>query len=218
MKKLFLIFALCFCTSIASAQFIEVVHLKNGNMIRGIITEQIPNQNLKIQTVDGNVFVYTYDEIEKVTKEALVRNLALQTLSPSATSFQPHYELSIDMGYSINVRDYGAGQVNFSTSYGCRIIPYLYVGAGFGFDYYHSADVLGVPIFADFRGYFTKSEVKPFLNFRFGYSVCNIEGLYFSPSIGVNYKKLDIGFGYTYQRVYDTLNIGAITFKIGIRL
>ncbi len=225
MKKLFLLFVFCCFAGVASAQYAETVHLKNGSIIRGTIIEQIPNQNLKIQTGDGNVFVYSFDEIEKITKEVPVRNHALRTSTVTAVSPRPHYEGSLDIGYSINVSDYKAGRVNFSTSHGCRIIPYLYVGAGLGFDYYHSADVFGIPIFADFRGYFTKSEVKPFLNFRIGYSVCDIKGLYFSPSIGMNYRSLDIGLGYTYQKAkvddyyYDsnTINVGAITFKIGIR-
>ena len=47
----------------------DVVYLKNGSIIRGLIIEQIPNVSLKIQTADGSVFVYKIDEIEKMTKE-----------------------------------------------------------------------------------------------------------------------------------------------------
>jgi hypothetical protein len=47
----------------------EVVYLKNGGIVRGIIIEQIPNEQLKIQTRDGNVFVYKMTEVEKITKE-----------------------------------------------------------------------------------------------------------------------------------------------------
>lgn len=50
----------------------EVVYLKNGSIIRGTIIEQIPNETLKIQTKDGNIFVYKFDEIAKTTKEAIV--------------------------------------------------------------------------------------------------------------------------------------------------
>ena len=49
----------------------DVVYLKNGSIIRGIIIEQVPNQSIKIQTKDRNVFVFKYDEIEKMTKENL---------------------------------------------------------------------------------------------------------------------------------------------------
>ena len=58
-------------TSQAFAQQMEdVVHLKNGGLIRGTIIEQIPGESLKIQTRDGNVFVYKMDEIAKISKES----------------------------------------------------------------------------------------------------------------------------------------------------
>lgn len=52
----------------------EVVYLKNGSIIRGTIIEQIPNETLKIQTRDGSVFVYKFDEIIKITKEPPVKS------------------------------------------------------------------------------------------------------------------------------------------------
>ncbi len=235
MKKLLLLVALCFCASVASAQTIEIVHLKNGGRIRGIITEQIPNEQLKIQTSDGNIFVYSFDEIEKITKELPgqepVSAFGNRRNNTYTSSFRPHYEGGADLGYSLGVSYIdGTGRLNVSTTHGCRLIPELYVGAGLGVDYYHDGSTYGIPIFADFRGYFTRQAVKPFLNFRIGYSVGEVEGLYFSPSIGVNYKMLDISLGYTYQKAdvfyydiyfeefcFEKANIGAITIKVGIR-
>jgi len=54
-----------------SNQLIDVVYLKNGGSVRGMIIEQIPNVQLKIQTNDGSVFVYKFEEIEKMTKEQM---------------------------------------------------------------------------------------------------------------------------------------------------
>ncbi len=54
-------------------QMEDVVHLKNGGLVRGTIIEQIPGESLKIQTRDGNVFVYTMDEIAKMSKEPVMR-------------------------------------------------------------------------------------------------------------------------------------------------
>ncbi len=48
---------------------IDVVYLKNGSIIRGIIIEQIPNVSVKLKTRDGNIFVFKTDEIEKLTRE-----------------------------------------------------------------------------------------------------------------------------------------------------
>ena len=47
----------------------DVVYLKNGGFVRGTIVEQIPGESLKIQTRDGNVFVFAMDEITRLSKE-----------------------------------------------------------------------------------------------------------------------------------------------------
>ena len=47
----------------------DIVYFKNGSIIRGIILEQIPNESLKIQTRDENLFVFKMDEVEKIVKE-----------------------------------------------------------------------------------------------------------------------------------------------------
>lgn len=52
-----------------NGQYVDVVYIKNGSIIRGIIIEQIPNVQIKIQTKDGSIFVYKMDEIERMTKE-----------------------------------------------------------------------------------------------------------------------------------------------------
>jgi len=52
-------------------QFIEVVYLKNGSIIKGIIVEQVPGESLKIQTADGSLFVFKLDEVLKTTKEPI---------------------------------------------------------------------------------------------------------------------------------------------------
>ncbi|MEY4042381.1 MAG: hypothetical protein RL233_1912 [Bacteroidota bacterium] len=50
-------------------EYVEVLYLKNGSIIRGMIIEQIPNEQVKIKTSDGSVFVYTMDQVLKITKE-----------------------------------------------------------------------------------------------------------------------------------------------------
>src|SRR5437867_3248764 len=49
----------------------DVVYLKNGGVIRGIVIEQVPGKSIKIQTRDQNIFVFTFDEIERITREPL---------------------------------------------------------------------------------------------------------------------------------------------------
>jgi hypothetical protein len=51
------------------AQTKDVVYLKNGSVIKGAILEMIPDKSIKIQTADGNIFVYNMSEVEKISKD-----------------------------------------------------------------------------------------------------------------------------------------------------
>lgn len=78
MKKLFIITILLtfFClvpNLFAQTSMDDVVYLKDGSVIRGMIIEQIPNVSIKLQTRDGNIFVYPMGKIEKMTKEPSLR-------------------------------------------------------------------------------------------------------------------------------------------------
>ena len=71
MKRFSLLFLILLMAgwSAFAQQWIEVVYLKDGSVIRGTIIEQIPDTSLKIQTADGSVFVYEMDKVQKITKE-----------------------------------------------------------------------------------------------------------------------------------------------------
>ena len=65
----------------------DVVHLKNGGVVKGLIIEQVPGQSIKIQTADGSIFVYQMKDIEKMTKEAsntLNNGTGAQVKNPTA--------------------------------------------------------------------------------------------------------------------------------------
>ena len=56
------------------AQKIEdVIHLKNGETVRGTIIEQNPGESLKIQTSDGSVFEFTIYEIAEISREPVMK-------------------------------------------------------------------------------------------------------------------------------------------------
>ena len=78
MKKLFFTIILVALTINALSQnnYRDVVHLKDGSIIKGIIIEQIPNKQIKIETSDGSVFVYEMNEIEKMSKEKISESSA----------------------------------------------------------------------------------------------------------------------------------------------
>jgi hypothetical protein len=81
MKKLtrFLILGILF--GFGGSVFAEdVVYLKDGSIIHGTITEEVPGVSLKIETKDGNVFVYKIKAVEKITHS---------TPAPAADEDQP---------------------------------------------------------------------------------------------------------------------------------
>lgn len=69
MKKILLSLALLISFAVSAQNMRDVVSLKNGSVIKGFITEQNPPVQLKIKTADGSIFVYKYDEIEKISRE-----------------------------------------------------------------------------------------------------------------------------------------------------
>lgn len=65
----FFVLTAAFCIyGIAKAE--DVVYLKDGSIIHGMITEEVPGVSIKIQTNDGNVFVYKMKAVAKITHSA----------------------------------------------------------------------------------------------------------------------------------------------------
>ncbi len=48
---------------------IDVVYLKNGDIRKGVIIENIPNNYIKLETEGGSIYTIKYADIEKITKE-----------------------------------------------------------------------------------------------------------------------------------------------------
>jgi len=219
-------------TTIASAQTTqEVVYLKNGNIVRGVIIEQIPNESLKIQTADGSVFAYKMNEVQKITKEqAISGNYYSKGNMGNNRGISSGYRGFVDLGYTLGSGEYKIGRIEFSTSHGYQINPYIFVGAGAGYNYFctNDADAHGIPVFAHARSEFLRNAISPFFDFKIGYSFLDTDGLYFSPSVGCHIQVsssigLNVSFGYTFQNVSyeydgysDSVNCGGISFKFGI--
>jgi len=204
MKKLLLLLVLPFLFTANAfsqkyADYQDVVYLKNGSIIRGIIIEQIPSQSLKIETADGNVFAYNIDEVEKIAKEPKFGQES--KVSTPNTGLKKGYrgiaefETMIPFGIRFNV-------IN-----GYQFNPYFSLGFGVGFHWYIE-DGLLLPLFADFKVNFLNKKVSPYLSLAVGYSFnlteSNPSGMYFSPTCGVRFKftektAMNVGLGMGFQ-------------------
>lgn len=206
----------------------EVVYLKNGSIIKGIIVEQVPNKSLKIQTPDGSLFFCDLNEVEKITKEVPVRTSYRRTASSDNQSMDNSeptikangYKAFIDFGYTVGTGDHAIGRAELTTSHGYQFNPYLFIGGGAGFQYYHEAEAFTLPIFADIRVNFTQGAIVPFAGIKAGYTLNLTDGLYgigayLAPSVGVKFvlpdrKAVNLSLGYTaqFEKVSYNYNYG----------
>ena len=134
-KTVLFILSFMVIASVANAQsnYEDVVYLKNGSIIHGIIIEQVPNQSIKIKTKDNNFFVFKIDEIEKITKEIPANNsggkyfsLGVQALEniteilSQNESQDPALQKTIgyDPGFEVNVTYFFSDKIGLSLGLG----------------------------------------------------------------------------------------------------
>ena len=205
---------LCVTTSTLFAQraIQEIVYLKNGSIIRGDIIEQIPNESLKIQTADGNIFFYKIEEVAKITKEVTPQNRSQQKHSQNEVyDITPCYLGFVDFGYTIKTGKYGEDRLEFLTSHGNQQNPYFYLGVGTGIHYFIDSEVIVLPLFCDIRGTIIPMHtVSPVFGLKMGYSFNTKDdfrgGLYLAPSLGIRFlasgkTAMNFSIGYSAQRL-----------------
>lgn len=108
-----LLVSLLLAANAAQAEDVDVVYLKNGSRIVGVIVEMVPSENLRIRTADGSEFVYRMDEVERIAREP-----APQSADESDLRMVPYYEIGAVLGTpgAINVM---AGR--WFGAYGARV-------------------------------------------------------------------------------------------------
>ena len=202
-KILFIISVLFISVAFAQDNFDEVIYLKNGSILRGTIVEQIPNQTVKIQTKDGNVFVYNFSEVEKITKEESINKT--RRLKDEPLRLKKGFTGMTELGvlFVPNIPFFSFNQV-----IGSRISQHYSIGLGVGIDV--NRYLLFVPITLDNRIYFLKNNLTPFLNLAPGYALLT-EGKGFNThsftakyGMGVEYK--------VKEKIGVSFSIGARTF------
>lgn len=81
MRKLILIFGfyLLISSILGATNYEDVVYLKNGEIIRGLIIEEVPNKSITIQTFTNNIYIYQIGDIEKIKREELTPKRSTDT-------------------------------------------------------------------------------------------------------------------------------------------
>lgn len=134
-------------------------------------------------------------------------------------TFGGGYRGFADLGYTIGVGDYEFGRFEIGTTHGYQVNPYFFVGGGVGFHFMGSYETPGmeyaldkrkskvsIPLFADFRGTFSKKKFAPFVDLKLGYFVTNNDGFYGNISAGCRMalkgkQGISLSVGYTYEKL-----------------
>jgi hypothetical protein len=173
----------------------DAVYLKNGDIIRGIIIEQVPNQSIKIQTRDRNVYVFKLNDIEKLTKENVFSTKTIDS-TKIAPFNKDHFVYFTELNYCSGAGNYTI-MSNENNSYGLRQnIDYqfndlLSLGLGIGIDKYRNMTLM--PISFNTKFAILKKYIGPFIaaNIGYGFSLHNTAGLrskgglFVNPQIGM---------------------------------
>lgn len=138
MKKFYLFITGLLLATIVFSQ--DAVYLNNGSMIKGKIIEQVPNEQIKIKTRDGSIFVYKFSEVEKITKETDEINL---------DDYGGKFSCGVAIGgggiVGIPVRTYISPKLALELGVFYRPAVILYTGGYYSADHFNSIVLAGGP-------------------------------------------------------------------------
>ncbi len=206
----------------------DVVYLKTGAIIRGIIIEQVPNKTLEIKSDDNNYFVFKMDEIAKITREKRItdptdyKKKGFINITELGLGFGINtintYHGSVDIAKQTNIT--GIRSIN-----GYQMNEYFSFGLGVGFEAFLDGKNKGalMPLTVDVRMHYRKGKFSPLFNFNGGYSVGfdNSSGLIANPSIGLRLYLnkhiaylFSIGYKVQQQRIFEKDEYGGLIPRI----
>jgi hypothetical protein len=209
----------------AQTTYEDVVYLKRGTVIHGIIIEQVPNKSFTIQTKDESTFVCKIEDIEKITREELENRSAFNFTKVKKHGYINITEASIGLSSSVGVQTVNSYLFNRGLS----------LGLGLGFNADKTNNLSMIPVFVDFRAYMLERQISPFMAAAIGYSfstndtkggrIVNIGfgmraylSSKFATLFSIGYVLQTTAYHYSYysQSGFATQNIGYLNLKLGV--
>ncbi|MEO0468222.1 MAG: hypothetical protein AAF206_01280 [Bacteroidota bacterium] len=175
-----IIFCLIFLSGLASVAFgqkifeQDVVYLKNGSIIRGEITEQKLGESVSIQLITGEVYVFSHQDIEKITVEGpKFSKIRLRYRKDLRTVYyrKPGLYNSVSFGLAFNESRWGGVEAFPSLQYKVHyhVNQFVNVGLGAALDGYGQG--LIVPLFGELSGDLLRRKVTPFYLLNAGWGI-----------------------------------------------
>jgi hypothetical protein len=180
----------CLLSVVGMAQAtIDVVHLKDGTVVKGVIIEQVAGQYVRVQLNDGRMVVVDAGDVAEITKEQVeVSDRSRTWRSRKArTGFVNHSALGLGFGigdqavetefsdgtnYSGSLANKGH-YARLETVNGWWLANGLMtMGMGLGLEYFTSyTDGLKLPVYLDVRVFPLSGKVTPVVILQGGYAV-----------------------------------------------
>lgn len=235
MKQFFTVLSMLFLLQMLFANAVfsqeqakDVVYLKNGSVIKGQIIEQVPNKSIKIQTADGNIFVYDFSEIEKITKETVTtQSKAFSEIWLGGRLGVNFTNISSDQlsGNTTRTGLVVGGIVEFSLSDMFALEPgvvYSQSGSSYAGGTTDAYNYIDIPVLI--KAKFGASEVKPYLfaGPALGFEVAATETSPGNPSIDLSSYTSSINFsaqfggGVEYAINPKTKLFGDVRYAVGL--
>ena len=219
--------------SLHAQEYRDVVFLKNGSVIKGFYKELYPSGSLRMETIDGGLFICPMSDVVRIAKEKTEMYVVKIDTDKEPVKWRPRgYVGSLEYGLSVNIDDSHIFHSSIFTTHGYAFNRNLVLGAGIGFEQirYIQQDVtvfvnqFNMPIYADIKCNLLHSRTTPYIDVRAGYNVIGYRGVYFNPSVGVDFSFTPragafFAVGYVLQRYKEDdtrLNSKNISFRLGL--
>jgi hypothetical protein len=206
----------------------DVVYLHKGSTTKGIIIEQVPNKSLKIETKNGDVFSYSFDEISKITKEKVLPSLQQPQQGQEqqqAISDPKGYFGTLEAAYSIGIGRLGINRYCLTYIVGYQFNPYIIFGGGIGIHHYKEQEI-SLPVTAYFRANLIDARTVPYFAINLGYNInltsYGARGLVLEPTFGVAFNAnsantITLGVGYSLNQ-YRAPNFNGLSSAISVKI
>ena len=223
MKRI-LLFTTIFFISVIGAfaqSYDDVVYLTNGSVIHGVITEIVVNETLKIQTRDGNIFVFNLTDVQKITKESKEAQNAEDETVEEKTHKRTNFNKPRGIFGLLEVKFptvfCGAGEFGVDYIAGYRVCPQFAAGVGVGMGTFLFKNYQ-TQFFVHLRSDILNKRVSPYVAFNMGYNydafgidlttynntVYNLSGMLLTPQVGVSFNvdkfRMTAGFSFNFQQ------------------
>lgn len=208
--------------------FPDLLYLKDGSVLQGRLLKYVQGQQIYFRLTTGDEVTFPERKIKRfVSGGALDKWEPPRERSPKPYAFEEeglYFTFHAGLGVGRSSSNNNTVSLNLLASAGHQLNRQLGIGGGLAVDSYYSVEgEIIYPVFAEVRGYLTRTREAPFYALRAGYGVAFEEpedrliaaegGLYLNPSVGMRWgASAGVNFlseiGFQYQRAEFTRSFG----------